>query len=909
MNKTPATVPARPGVDRLAAGEEVGRYAIVERIGAGGMGQVYIAHDPQLDRNVALKVLRADLEASGGRGRLTREAQAMAKLSHANVIGVYDAGVFEDARGDERLFIAMELVEGEELRDWLKRIRKTDDFAKGHRVGEILERFLAAGEGLAAAHAAGIVHRDFKPANVLVDGRGHVRVGDFGLARPLSEVAEGAPLDLEALADVELDLTRTEDMIGTPGYMAPELYESSPADARSDQFAFCVSLFEALWGVRPVPGEHVNAIVLATLQGRMREPPEQPPVSNELRRIVLRGLDKDPDARWPDMRALLDALERERDRPSRRRRAAAAVAVVGAIAVAYVVGAFERPAAPPPVCADAAARASEVWNDGRRAQTRSALEHVDASFAERSASATVIAVNGYAARLTEGYAAACDASLAADAVPGRRERVDACLDRRALALDVLLRELGEADARVLERASQAVEGLPSVVGCSSEPLEAAPPSDQAEEVLEVRRTLASSRAKVLAGRFDMAVEEAEASRGRADEIGFAPLVHEAALVHGVALRSRGRFEPAYGALRDAALGALRGERDEVLVEAATALVDVAGVRLSHPEEADLWGELAAAALARQGPRPMAEARLARERARLRSATGERDEAIQEARRAVALVESARGSDSLALAGPLAQLGDTLARMRDFRGALRPLRRLDLLLRDRLDASHPERIAAAVRLSGALLYAQADRLECRALIDDAREQAMRHLPPDHPVRARALTRRGDVLALSGEAEASIAEYARALEATRMAYGDEHTEVARVMLNLAGARARHGDVDGAIAQWREALALRERLLGEEHPDLAIVLQNIGSVQVERGEASAALPDLARAHEIRHSRPASAQARADADYWYGRALYETGDRARGRPMVEEAERVSRELGYLDPAGDMARWLEEHP
>ncbi|HJL48105.1 MAG TPA: tetratricopeptide repeat protein, partial [Polyangiaceae bacterium LLY-WYZ-15_(1-7)] len=239
----------------------------------------------------------------------------------------------------------------------------------------------------------------------------------------------------------------------------------------------------------------------------------------------------------------------------------------------------------------------------------------------------------------------------------------------------------------------------------------------------------------------------------------------------------------------------------------------------------------------------------------------------------------------------------------------PLERLDALLEAELDPSHPDRIAAQVRLAGAWVGA-GRREEARERIDAARARAVEVLPADHPVRARALMKRGDILAMTGHPAEAIPEYEQALEAVRAAYGEEHTEYARGLLNMAGSHARLGQTDEAVRIWREALALRERLLGEAHPDLAIVLQNIGSVEVERGRASEVLGELERAWRIRHESPASAQARADVDYWYGRALYEAGvDRRRGREMVVEAQRVSEEGGYAHPARDMREWLAGHP
>jgi hypothetical protein len=274
---------APPGAPPLGRGATVGRYVILDPVGAGGMGVVYAAYDPELDRRVALKLLSPGRSGGEpGRLRLLREAQALARLAHPNVVTVHDAGTF-----GERVFVALELVEGETLRRWLR--------AEPRPWREVLARFLPAGRGLAAAHAAGLVHRDFKPENVLLGQDGRVRVADFGLAKALEEPEEAwgaAP--------------------GTPAYMAPEQRRGMAADARSDQFSFCVALHEALYGERP----------------SARETPAGTQVPGWLRDVVLRGLKANPEERYPAMDDLLRDLERDPAAVRRRWLAAAAIVIL-----------------------------------------------------------------------------------------------------------------------------------------------------------------------------------------------------------------------------------------------------------------------------------------------------------------------------------------------------------------------------------------------------------------------------------------------------------------------------------------------------------------------------------------------------------------------------------------------------
>jgi len=289
----------------LRPGTHVGRYVVAELIGAGGMGVVYRCDDPELNRRVAVKLLRRDLRAAIGEARLLREAQAMARISHGNVIAVHDVGTHE-----QQVFVAMELVEGESLRTWLK--------AAPRSVGEIVQVFAAAGRGLAAAHAAGLIHRDFKPDNVLVGTDGRVRVTDFGLARVDEEVRSETPSREQQVA-VDDPLTVSGAVIGTPAYMAPEQHGGGHVDARSDQFAFCVALYEALYGERPFAGKTYLELAAEVKAGRVRPPPaaRRGAVPATLRAIVLRGLSVRPGDRFATMDDLLEALGRDRTRVPR----------------------------------------------------------------------------------------------------------------------------------------------------------------------------------------------------------------------------------------------------------------------------------------------------------------------------------------------------------------------------------------------------------------------------------------------------------------------------------------------------------------------------------------------------------------------------------------------------------------
>jgi len=286
--------------DRVG-GSTLGRYVLLRCLGAGGMGVVYAAYDPKLDRKVAIKLLRPNAwsDPEIARVRLLREAQALARISHPNVVAVFDTGTL-----GEEVFIAMELVEGTTLSAWLR------ERSRSRR--EILRRFVAAGRGLAAAHGSGVVHRDFKPDNVLISVDDRVRVLDFGLAYPV--VASSAAGGDAGSVRVDMPLTRAGARLGTPSYMAPEQWKGETTSARTDQFAFAVALYEALYGERPFAGRLASEVAEEVTAGRVRAAPRGRRVPARLRRILLRALATSPGARHPHMEALVAALDRDQAR-------------------------------------------------------------------------------------------------------------------------------------------------------------------------------------------------------------------------------------------------------------------------------------------------------------------------------------------------------------------------------------------------------------------------------------------------------------------------------------------------------------------------------------------------------------------------------------------------------------------
>jgi tRNA A-37 threonylcarbamoyl transferase component Bud32 len=320
----PSELPRRP----TTSGDRIGRYLVLSPLGAGGMGVVFAAWDPQLGRKIALKLLRTSVAMSSkdARSRLRREAQAIAQLSHPHVVSIYDVGTTEDGA----LYIAMEFVEGDTLTSWLRAYPRT--------WREILDVFRQAARGLLAAHSVGLLHRDFKPDNVLVGGDGRVRVTDFGLARSVLLPEEVSQVHAVGAIALDAALTATGTVLGTPRYMPPEQLMGPDLDARSDQFSFCVALYEALYGRHPLPGG--TSVRMLDHGERALAPPAGSTVPAALGRAVLRGLERDRARRFPSMGALIDELEvRPRSRSPLRTPAliAAATLLIGGTTAAVVV--------------------------------------------------------------------------------------------------------------------------------------------------------------------------------------------------------------------------------------------------------------------------------------------------------------------------------------------------------------------------------------------------------------------------------------------------------------------------------------------------------------------------------------------------------------------------------------------
>jgi tetratricopeptide (TPR) repeat protein len=905
----------RPGEveGTLAPGTMVERYVVLDRLGTGAMGVVVAAYDPRLDRKIALKLLLPGVDpGAGAQARLLAEAQALARLSHPNVVTVHDAGTWSG-----RVFVAMELVPGRSLRVWQReRPRSWRD---------VITMFARAGRGLQAAHAAGIVHRDFKPDNVLVDDDGRARVMDFGLAHGIGK-------------------TTADASAGTPAYMAPEQFAGESTDARADQFAFCVALHEALWSMRPFAGDTFAALALQVEQGMVREPPRDG-VPMRVRRAIRRGLARRRDDRWPDMGALLDELERAAAPPVRRGWIVLALAPIGvALAIGRLDGGADR-------CEAAERALAGVWDDARRQALRGAFAATNAPFAAATADRVEAVIDPWAARLVQHQRSSC---LAADGGEISAHMLDlrvACLDARRAELASLLEAFEQVDPASVARAGAAVESLPDLDRCVEGGwllAQVEPPSDPGlrARVDELEERRLEIEARRIARGTPTEAEDARDLVTAATETGYRPLMGRAQLLVARTLAETDRAEPAAAAAKAAFLTAVEAGDDETAFAAAAQLVWAIGFQQWDAPAGREWAEHARALAVRLGDRPQLRADIAHHLASVEFRAGDYAAALAAGEEALALRRELHGDEQADVAAAHLSRGLALYGLGRFAGALADFDGArDLNVRT-LGSSHPtvagcennrglvldllgrhEEALAAHRRAieiwtasgagatsdiagawsnlGTVYDALGRGPEALAAHEQALALAQADLGPDHPHLAVPLTNLGIAQAVTGDLEGSIAAHERALAIRERAYGLEHDDVANSLVNLGSTLLSRGDTARAVATLERALAIREKVLPADHPSTATAAYSLSDALLAAGRRDRAQVLAARAVRILEATHSSADHLAPARFSLARALY-PDDPVRAREL---AARAIADLEAIGPGREdlaaMRTWL----
>jgi tetratricopeptide (TPR) repeat protein len=796
-----ATGTPRAAGGRLARGEAVGRYVVSHLLGAGGMGVVYAATDPELNRQVAVKLLaRGVLDQPQAQLRLVREAQALAKLSHPNVVTVHDTGTWQG-----QVFVAMELVDGETVRGWLRERRSWRD---------TVAVYVAAGRGLAAAHRAGIVHRDFKPDNVLLSTDGRVRVADFGLA---GDAAQHAPvggataLDRSGAADT---LRFSAETAGTPAYMSPEHHLRQAVDARSDQFAFCVALYEGLYGVRPFDGHTLGELRDSVLGRAFAPPTRDTAVPSWVRAIVLRGLRHDPAERFPSMDALVAALETDPVLLRRRRLAGGALVAVSGLAL----WAWLRPApAAAPACDSGATRMAGVWDRDVRLRVHLALLATGRPYAEDTYARVGQALDGYVGDWSTMYREACEATAV------HHTQSEALLDRRMLCLDHRLSGLralttilqGPIDPALLSRAIGAAQQLDSIAACADvEALTAAlePPvgAEARARVAELRDHLTAAKVLDTTGHIRSSRAVVEAALVEARAVDDPPALAEALYLAADAEQRTGDYAAAERNAKEGLEVAARAHAVGVETRLAGLALLVVGWREGRVEEALAFAPFARAAAAAAGQDFAAQSLVYVHLANLLLRHGDLEEGRSNAARALELAEKGAGPDGYDTALAHNQLGLGLMDLERYDEALPELRASRAIFERVLGPDHPNIAGTTANICG-LLHEVGRYPE--ALVECQRACAIftRSVGPDSPELALALMNTGDVLLEMQRPLEAMDPLRRALAIKERKLGPDHPETETSVFEVATALGTLGRHEEALALLRRALAGFEAKLG--------------------------------------------------------------------------------------------------
>jgi eukaryotic-like serine/threonine-protein kinase len=875
---------------RLPSGRVVGRYELVELLGSGGMGSVYRAHDPHLSRDIALKVLHPESahahSGSDYRHRLLREAQVLAKLSHPNVVAAFDVGTFEDV-----VFVAMELIAGESLRSWLRTRRS---------VAEVLRVLIAAGRGLVAAHTAGVLHRDFKPANVMVSPDGRVRVVDFGLARsavasvepgaaesPAAEltVAESpgaqpsppgsaepsSPTTESGRRDrspslLEGELTQTGVLMGTPGYIAPEQLVGKPADTLADQYSYAVTVFVALTRQRP-PARVAGASPTDS------EPLAWPGgVPRRIRRIVERGLAARPSERHPSVAAMVDALERA-IAPRRRSGAVLALAFGTVLAVAGLLVAKGRSSRV--TCQVAPDSFRQVWGPERREALRQAL----ASTGRANAAEAFGLLAGRLDAFQKRWLAMKQESCEATHVRGEQsEKVlalrNACLDRRLAGAGALVSAFSTPVPAAVDRAASAVPetvedcaDTAALLGTAERlPLDA----EARARIARIEAVIPEVRALGIAGRWKEAGDGVQKLLEEARATGHDPTIAQVLRLAGFVTYSRARTveerQQAEAYLREAIPLAARAGDDRLVARTSSYLLSLIAYGQDRIQEAEAMLPHVDALVIRAGDQPEDRIDVLFGQATVMSQRRKYPQAVELFDRVITL--SATLENEFKAFGPTAsgKIGEIHLELGQYPEAVERMRAGLVGLKSTFGARHPRILIGLANL--ALAQSKVDTAAARATVLEMRELAA-SLPSED---WRAIT----IPFLEGQ-----------------------------------IREDGGDCTNALPFYSEALARFTKTYGAESAQTADVHQRLGACLQATGQRSDALARLERALAVRRATGAAPNIVAAAAFELARVLASGArgsDRTRALELVREALDLWRQDDVADKVKEAEQWLATH-
>ncbi len=777
----------------LPEGTTVGRYIVVSRLAFGGMGVVYVAVDPELDRRVVVKLVRAHGSAAL-QARLLREARALAQVSHPNVVTVYDVGTYRDG-----VFVAMEYIEGTTLGDWLRRERPPWRVVLGVLIG--------AGRGLAAVHDHGLVHRDFKPGNVVVDRAGQPHVLDFGLVLSDSAAwhrAESSASDRHQdrpATDPVRPLTVHGSVLGTPGYMSPEQIDCEPIDARSDQYSFCVVAYEALFGVRPFSGKSLDALTDA-MKAQKVAPPRVHEAPARLADLLERGLAWDPADRHRNLHVVLRRLEFVR---SRRWGWWAALAGAALLAggIGFASGSNQPAVASDPDPCHGLHSTAAIWNGEQSERVAASFGAVELPYAADFSTQVIRELDAYQERWEAARAVIChDESATTPRAQKDRQRQIGCLNRRYSALETLVARLVSADEGIVKRSVGAVLGLPVLDVCQDiEGLRMTIPSPEdpamRKRVDQERKNLALARSFFNTGKYTQALKLAKTLRTAAVELEYPPLEAEALVMVSIAYGESGDPEKARANALETVAKAYAAGDDRTVVGAISLLVFYLQ-QAGKLEEANRWISVGEGALARGGKSIPASVR----------------------------TSFLSNSGAVATAG-----GEWHTAERLF---------LESMALDRLSGALDSRIASSLT-SLATVYRRQGRLE-EALEVQEEALALRSeaFGPSHPVIGRAYLALASIQMDLGDWPGMEASTLRSYELWQALEPSDHT-IARILFNLREIDLNRGQLHAALDKSDEIEKLSRKVLGEGAREVRYAGLRRGAVRERMGQFDAALAEV--------------------------------------------------------------------
>jgi eukaryotic-like serine/threonine-protein kinase len=842
----------------------IGRYRVDARLGEGGMGTVYAAYDPQLDRRVAVKLVHPELVMRGGVDRLLREGRALARLAHPNVVAVYDAG----ADGD-RVYVAMELVDGQNLASWLREKPRT--------WRQIADKFVAAGRGIAAAHRAGIIHRDVKPENVLIDRDDQPKVADFGLAGhsdPVPALSPGEPPQR---------LTKPGMVIGTPLFMSPEQRRGDDVGPATDQYSLCAALAHAL-----------DKIV----------------APRWVRRALDRGLADDPAKRFASIEDLVAAID-----PARRARrtrtiaiAAAAVVVAGTAGGVY---AFTRePDEVAESCERAANERAQLWTERDRAEVTAAIHATNVPYADDTSPRVANAFGVYLGDLAHAEQGLCEHRPNTPAARDSFDDAMICLAIRRKEVRELVARLHHATAEDVQHAVASVHSLDLVEDCTNPTSLAADHDARSTPARFVRRVQIAVEVRTgfalqSAGNFRAAVDHIK--RGVAMAREFGGVIHAKTLIAlGLVEQQADGFEAMEAAMREAASAADAVHADDLRALAMVNLMAAMARESGREKEALTYQPLVEAAIARagkqQGLTPVVDQAVGTVQLRL----GQTDAAIASFKAALEAARKLLPPGDPRLPDYIDPVGVALSYARRDKDALVYHQQAHQAAVDAFGPNHPDAVIYGINLA----VKHAALGDCTTALDElarARKALVGVLRPEAPEMLQITSAMGTCYYTQHRYDDALREYAATQDALRAAGRERSAEMAATWIDIGDVQLDRKQYDTALASYRRGVDELEATVGKDDARLAYPLVHVGEAELAANRPERAVAPLERAVALSTAAKVPANVLAEATYPLARAIWGK-DRARAQQLATSARDAFAAADNTQRVAAIDTWLRSH-